>query len=82
MKVEKGKMWITGIWIKWKDAAKTEEFLTFPGAEDIGIHTKHFVGDKSDRNGISLRRNDTGEEFAFLPHGTWSDFKIEWSKDV
>jgi len=49
------------------------EYIDFPGSDEIGIHTKHLVGGLADERGpgVSFRRNDTKEEFYWLPSGTW-----------
>ena len=57
-----------------------QDILSFDGAEEIGIHTKHLVSDKQDERGpgISFRRNDTKEEFYFLHSGEWKEMKFIW----
>ena len=60
------------------------DYITFPEAFRVGMHTKHLVGDKADERGygISFRRNDTKEEFYFLKSGTWSSLEFVWNKPL
>lgn len=59
------------------------EYIDFPGSDEIGIHTKHLVKSLADERGpgISFRRNDTKEEFYWLPSGTWRSIAFVWSRE-
>jgi len=72
--ISNSEYWITGVFVRWKDM-RPPEVLKFYQSEKIGMHSKHFP-----KKGISLRRNDTREEFAFLESGSWSRLKWLWNK--
>ncbi len=61
------------------------EYISFPMAIIVGMHTKHLVGSSIDPirgPGISMRRNDTKEEFYFLKSGTWETIRWIWNKTL
>ena len=72
---------IIGVQVHWKTGAV--EILTYDGARANGIHTKHLVGANLDVDrgpGISLRRYDTDEEFAWIPSGSYHSIRFTWNK--
>ena len=72
---------IISVQIEWKTGIV--ETLHFLNSEEIGIHTKHLVGPLEDPvrgPGISLRRNDTNEEFAWIPSGSYKEIKFIWNR--
>ena len=79
----KNEYWIIGIQVHRKD--DEVEFISFPRANKVGMHSKHLVGSNADPvrgPGISMRRNDTEKEFYFLKSGTWFTVKWIWNKPL